>query len=183
MFDHSPDQPQESRDIHMIRGKNSDAARAGLLLAGAQKHMPSVTSVTLGSVSYTSAQVGESLQAIVDLRAAVEDAKAATQAKMVAERARTPALRSLMTAFVAYVRTSYSNSPDVLADFGLKPKKAITPLTVEEKAAAVAKRAATRQARHTMGKNQKAAIHGTVPATAPAPSPTPTSAPAPKAAN
>lgn len=163
----------------MIRGKNTDAVLAGLLLSGAQKHMPGVTSVTLGSAVYTPAQIEQSLQAIVDLRAAVEDAKAVTQAKMVAEAAQSPALRSLMTAFVAYVRTAYSNSPDVLADFGLKPKKAKAPLTVEQKTAAVAKRAATRQARHTMGKNQKAAIHGTVPAAAPAPSPSPTPSPAP----
>jgi hypothetical protein len=166
----------------MIKGKNTDATLAGMLLSGAQKHMSGVTSVTLGSASYTPTQLGESLQAIVDLRAAVEDAKAATQAKIVAEEARMPALHSLMAAFVAYVRTAYGNSPDVLSDFGLKPKKSKTPLTVEEKAAAVARRAATRQARHTMGKNQKAAIHGAVPTTAPAPSPTPPQAPAPKPA-
>jgi hypothetical protein len=42
-----------------------------------------------------------------------------------------------------------------LADFGLNPKKARTPLTIEEKAAAAAKRKATRAARHTMGSKQK----------------------------
>ena len=45
-----------------------------------------------------------------------------------------------MAAFVAFVKATFGNSPDVLADFGLKPKKATTPLTVEQKAAAAAKR-------------------------------------------
>jgi hypothetical protein len=49
----------------------------------------------------------------------------------------------------------------VLADFGLRPKKAPTPLTVEEKAAAAAKRKATRVARNTMGSQQKKAVTGT----------------------
>jgi hypothetical protein len=122
---------------------------------GQSESSPSLVGAEAKSASYTPTQLGESLQAIVDLRAAVEDAKAATQAKIVAEEARMPALHSLMAALVAYVRTAYGNSPDVLADFGVKPKKSKTPLTVGEKATAVAKRAATRQARHTMGKNQK----------------------------
>ena len=49
----------------------------------------------------------------------------------------------------------------MLADFGINPK-ARAPLTVEAKAAAAAKRAATRAARHTMGSQQKKAIKGDV---------------------
>jgi len=37
---------------------------------------------------------------------------------------------------VSFVRTTFSESPDVLADFGLEPKKASTPLTAQQKAAA-----------------------------------------------
>ncbi len=46
------------------------------------------------------------------------------------------------------------------------------------KALAVDKRDATRKARHTLGKNQKRAIKGTVPPTAPTPSPVPAPSPA-----
>ena len=49
----------------------------------------------------------------------------------------------------------------MLADFGITPK-ARAPLTVEAKAAAAAKRAATRAARHTMGTQQKKGIKGDV---------------------
>jgi len=50
----------------------------------------------------------------------------------------------------------------VLADFGIQPPKVRVPLTVEAKAAAAAKRAATRAARHTMGSQQKKAVKGDV---------------------
>jgi hypothetical protein len=71
--------------------------------------------------------------------------------------------------------TAFGNQPDVLADFGLVPRKAPTPLTVEQKAAAAAKRKATRAARNTMGAVQKKKVVGTVtgvtitPITAPEP--------------
>ena len=42
------------------------------------------------------------------------------------------------------------------------PKKAKRPLTADQTAAAVAKRTSTREARGTMGKRKKLAIHGDV---------------------
>ena len=57
--------------------------------------------------------------------------------------------------YVAWVKVTYRSAPSTLADFGVAPPKVRTPLTVEQQAAAVAKREATRAARHTMGKVQK----------------------------
>jgi hypothetical protein len=71
-------------------------------------------------------------------------------------------VRKLLAALVTVVKGSFGNSPDVLADFGVPPKKAPTPLTVEQKAAAAAKRSATRAARHTMGTKQRQAVKGQV---------------------
>jgi hypothetical protein len=68
----------------------------------------------------------------------------------------------------------------VLADFGIHPKTR-APLTVEAKAAAAAKREATRTARGTKGSVQKKGIKGAVigvtvtPITAAPPIATPTS--------
>src|SRR5207253_462392 len=59
------------------------------------------------------------------------------------------------------VKAAHGSEPDVLADFGVHPKPR-TPPTVEAKAAATAKRAATRAARHTMGARKKAGIKGDV---------------------
>ena len=75
-----------------------------------------------------------------------------------------------------YVMNAYGAASPLLADFGFTPPKR-TPLTVEQKTLAIARRAATRKARNTLGKKQKEAIKGTVPPTVPvtpvAPSPTP----------
>jgi hypothetical protein len=72
-----------------------------------------------------------------------------------------PALRAFQRAYVAFLRVTYAGSLDVLADFGIHPKTA-APLTVDAKAVAVAKRAATRAARHTMGSQQKKGVKGAV---------------------
>src|SRR5581483_8311817 len=87
--------------------------------------------------------------------------KAATKEKIAAERDEMPALRALMGEYVTYVKATVGGASD-LADFGLTPKKARTPQTVEAKAAATAKREATRAARNTMGAKQKLKVKGNV---------------------
>jgi hypothetical protein len=151
-----------------------EVSLAEQLIAGTKKHFSTATSVAFGGGTYTPAQVESSLQTLVDLRTAVDVAKAATQAKLAAWEAQSTSLRSYMAAYETFVKATYGKSPDVLADFGLKPKKAPTPLTVEQKAAATAKRAATRAARHTMGAKQKKSVKGTVPTTVTSTPPTAT---------
>jgi hypothetical protein len=92
----------------------------------------------------------------------VDAAKAVAAAKVAAEAAQTKPLRALMSAFVAYVRVTFGNTPDVLADFGLAPK-AQAQVSPEARVIAAAKRKATRAARHTMGPKQKAGVKGVVP--------------------
>jgi hypothetical protein len=132
------------------------------LIAGAKKHFSTTSSLVIGNATFTPAQIEASLQTLSDLRTAVDDAKAVTQTKVAAEVAQAPALRSLMAAFVAYVKVTFGKTPDVLADFGLKPNKVRAPLTAAQTAAAVAKRAATRAARNTKGAVQKKAVKGNV---------------------
>jgi hypothetical protein len=143
------------------QGKGPVVARAQSLIAGANKHLANVTQLTLAGQSLTPAQAVEKLQSLVDLRAAVDAAKASTQAKLAAEATNTPALRTFMSAFATYVKAAFQNSPDALADFGIK-QKARVPQTVEQKTAAAAKRAATRAARHVMGTKQRLEIQGDV---------------------
>jgi hypothetical protein len=146
----------------MATGKNKAASRAEQLAAGIQKHFGTGGSLVVAGTPLTPAEVLASMQTLADLRAAVSDAKAALQAKVAAEEAQAPALRRRMTAFVAYVRATLGNAPDVLADFGLKPTKTPEPLTVAQRTEAVARAKATRAARHTMGPQQKKAVKGTV---------------------
>jgi hypothetical protein len=81
---------------------------------------------------------------------------ALTQGKLAVEKANMPALRIILDAYVSFVKAAFGTAPDVLADFGLHPK-ARTPLTVEAKTAAVAKRNATRAARHTTVRSRRRA--------------------------
>jgi hypothetical protein len=155
--------------------KNKNADLAKQLIAGTGKHFATVQSITIGSATLTTADLTQRLQTLVNLRASVNAARATTQTALAAEQAQTPALIVQMNEFRSYVKASFSKSPDVLADFGLTPNKQKTPLTVAAKAAASAKRAATRAARHTMGKVQKLDVTGDVvgvnvtPITAPKP--------------
>jgi hypothetical protein len=161
-------------------GKATVVTLAQQLIAGTAKHLASATTVMLAGGSYTPAQITTKLQQVVSLRTDVDTAKATTKAKLAAEKANMPALHTLMGALVTYVKASYGNAPDVLADFGIHPKTR-APLTVEAKAAAAAKREATRTARGTKGSVQKKGIKGAVigvtvtPITAAPPIATPTS--------
>jgi hypothetical protein len=159
----------------MPTSKNNEAALATKLAAGAQKHLSGLAQLVIGSGTFTPAQVEAQLQSFANLRNSVNTAKAAVSAALTDEQSQGPAMRAFYIAFIAYVRAAFGNSPDVLADFGLAPKKARKPLTADQKAAAAAKRNSTRAARGTKGKRQKAAIKGDVtgvvvtPVTAPHP--------------
>ncbi len=144
------------------KNKATETTQAQNLLLGFQKHLANVASLTLASVAYTPAQITAALQLLVSLRQAVEAAEAVAKAKLAAEDAQAPALLSLMAALVQYVKLTFSGSPDVLADFGLQPKKVRTPMTAEQKASANAKRKATREARGITTKAAKKAKTGNV---------------------
>ncbi len=138
------------------------AALAEKLAAGVQEHLSTVAQLIIGSGTYTPTQVANQLLAFAKLRNDVDAARAALKAMLVDEAAQGPALREFFLAVLQYVRAAFGNSPDILADFGLPPKKERTPQTVEQKAAAAAKRAATRKARGTVGSRKRKTIKGTV---------------------
>ncbi len=141
--------------------KTGFVAFAEQLSAGTDKHLTGTAQVMLGGSSFTPAEITAKLQSLVKLRADVDAAKAATQATLAVEEANMPALRTFVTAYATFVRAAFHGTPGVLADFGLHPK-ARTPLTVEAKVTAAAKRASTRRARNTMGRKQRLAVKGTV---------------------
>ncbi len=143
------------------KGKNSAAALASNLIAGTQKHLAS-GSLQFAGGTFTGPQIVTKLQQIVTLRGDVNAAKAATTVKVDAEKAQLPGLSDFMTALVQALKVAFGTQADVLADFGLPPTKARTPLTVQQKAAAAAKREATRAARGTKSDKAKKDIKGAV---------------------
>ena len=158
------------------------------VIAGIKKRFPNGSQVlAFGGGTHTVDEVTTALQALVDLRAAVDKAESATQVARDAGAAASPPLLLMLRLFTQFLHTTFGTAADALADFDLTPPKAPAPRTAEEKAIIVAKAKATRQARGTTSAKKKKAIKGNVtaalvvtPAT-PAPSPAPvaeTTAPA-----
>jgi hypothetical protein len=146
--------------------KTDKATRVGQLIAGTKKRFPNANqTITLEGASVTVDAVTKQLQGFLDNRQAVLAAKATVKAKVAAENTQMPALNALIKALIAFLRVTFGNDPEALADFGLAPRKAPAPLTAEQKAVAAVRREATRAARGTKPPKQKKAIHGNVKAT------------------
>ena len=82
-------------------GKGDVAARAKQLIAGAEKLLTGTTALV--GTTFTPAEVASKLQAIVDLRADVENAQATARAKLAVESTEVPALRVFMTPMALHV--------------------------------------------------------------------------------
>jgi hypothetical protein len=144
------------------KNQNAEAALAGKLIAGIGKRFANVGQLMFAGSTFTPAQVTDKLNQLVALRADVNAAKAALKVKVAAEDAQAPSLREFMLLFVAFVKATFANLADALADFGLQPRKAAAPRTAAENAAANAKRAATRAARGVIGAKKRKAVKGDV---------------------
>jgi hypothetical protein len=81
----------------MGTNKSNQASRAEQLIAGTKQHFANAASLAFAGSSFTPAQVEASLQTLVDLRGAVDTAKAATKTKVAAERAHTAATSAART--------------------------------------------------------------------------------------
>ena len=143
---------------------NSNKQKVQTLLAGFTKHLGSQGSVKMGDATYTLADVTKVLQAYVDSLDASQAQKAKWQTARNALMDADQAARSLSKTLTGYVRGVFGNNEEVLSDFGMKPV-VTKPKSPEVLVAAAAKAMATRKARNTMGKVQKAKVKGSVPST------------------
>ncbi len=135
-----------------------------LLLQGVKSAMPaSTTNVVVAGKAFTVAQLEAELQQMLDLFAAVDQARRAEKAALGALETELPAfkqeVRDLKHAIIALLG---SKNP-LLAQFGIAVHKQPRALSSQEKAIAAAKGSETRKARHTLGKRAKAEIHGGTP--------------------
>jgi hypothetical protein len=136
-------------------------------IAGVQKHYASTQAIILDGVSYTPANIEKALQGSIDAADATTAAGAVFHKAVADEKSANVMADTVYRGLVAFVTGQFKTSPNTLADFGIVPLTRQTPAAATV-ASAVVKRAATRAARHTMGKRQKASIKGTVSSTAPA---------------
>jgi hypothetical protein len=129
-----------------------------------------INTITVDQVSYTNAELQKKIEAVLAPYQAVVDAKQQYDNAVQTRSAVEPDARAFTGDLYAALGVVLGADNANLSDYGGKPRKARAKLTSEQKALAAEKARATRKARHTMGKKQKAAIHGTVPAAGSTPS-------------
>jgi hypothetical protein len=145
------------------------------MIAGVQKHLMN-QSFIVGDKPCSAQDVVNVLQGRITRGQTAVSGKAEWRAAVKADRDERAATAVFVRAFRAIVQGMF-HDPATLADFGLAPRKS-TKKTVDTKATAIAKNKATRTARHTLGKKQKAKVKGSP---APAPSSDGSAAKAPAA--
>ena len=132
------------------------------LIAGLQKHQATLPSFTVGGQALKPADVMAALQADNATLDAVASTRATWQAAVQTSDASLAKTRIVASGVKQTLRVMFAGQVDVLADFGLKPRKTPAPRTPAQKAASAAKAKATRAARKTMGPVQKQAVVGNV---------------------
>jgi hypothetical protein len=151
--------------------KSNRQNRLRKILAGIDMHYANVSTLTLAGKQVAVADLKKAIEADVAASDASVKAKADLHTAVATERSSHAQLNPLLVSFKHIVLAQFGEAADaasVLADFGYTPRKS-NKTTTATKAAAVEKSKATRTQRHTMGKRQKAKVHGTPPAPAPKP--------------
>lgn len=161
----------------MTTNRTNTQAHDGQIIAGITKHLQNVQApLLLGGQSFTPASLIAFFQSRIDLANQATTAKA-QWLDLVKQYETLNATANLVArGLKQYVMNAYGATSPVLTDFGFTPPKR-APLSVAQQAQAIAKRKATRKARNTLGKKQKAAIHGTVPKAEPVTPTAPNAAP------
>ena len=159
------------KDVFVMASATTKVTKAlqnSHLLAGVQKRfstVPNMQSFPVGGALLSLAQIEAELQPIVNAGSAVAPAKVAWQAAVQAQRTADAEGAAFLTALKATVYVLFGNQPEVLADFGLLPKKPKKVTTTALKLVAVTRRKATRALRYPATPTEQKAMKGTIPAT------------------
>jgi hypothetical protein len=156
--------------------KASTLARLQALITGLQKQFPN-GQFTLGNTAFTTAALVQTLQSLIDAINVVNTAQANAKVAVAALRATVAKVGPVVLALQRNLLSTFGNATDILALFGLEPRKAPAPRKGTEIAAAAAKAKATRIARGTTSKKQKLAVTGNVTGVSITPITAPTEAP------
>ena len=133
---------------------------------GVDTYFSKVKSITIDGTTYTPKSLMAVLNAENAASKAVDSSRAQYLDDVVTHRAAGAAAKNLRARLKAYILVNYGKKAvKVLGDFGMSAPKLTTTKTAASKAKAVEQSLATREARHTMGKDQKKSIKGVVPST------------------
>jgi hypothetical protein len=142
---------------HNKRTRVGDVAALQKLGEGLAQHASTVPPIVIAGVTYKPSDVTAKLQVAITLAKAVLTTEAAWHNAVQAEDTAWKQLRPFLLAVEQVLRNAYDGQIDVLADFGVSPrKKPVVPPATRTAAALKAK--ATREARGTKGSVQRAAI-------------------------
>jgi hypothetical protein len=133
------------------------------LIDGLTKHASTITSLVINGVAMDAKDIISTLQSRIAASNAAQTSRATWRAAVVADKAMRAKTKTIASGIRQAVLVAFSGQIDVLADFGLTPRKVVV-ITPAEKTERTAKALATRAARHTLGKVQKSKITGQSPA-------------------
>ena len=139
--------------------KAAALAHVQAIIAGTTKHLPN-GSFTIGNTTYTSASLIQVFQGLVSAMLARNAAETGAKDALTAEQAAQAQVDPILRGYERLVLVTFASVTQTLADFGLAPPKARTPLTAQQLTARAAKAKATRIARGTTSKKQKLAVKG-----------------------
>lgn len=131
------------------------------LVAGIPKYCPNAI-FTIAGQTLTATQAVTFISALLATVTAVDAAKTGIADARIAEEAALTQNGAIVKGIRENIALMFSNNTTTLAEFEIAPKKPRTPLSTAARAAADAKAKATRAARGTTSKKQKAAISGDV---------------------
>jgi len=144
-----------------IQGKDKQ------VLNGIETELQAIPTLYLGGEVFTPVSLTDFIQNRIALANTIDTTRAAWEAALSAYDAVGKKTDLVIGDLRHTVMAAFGRQSPVLASFGFSPMH-VPFMTAEQRAIAVKKAKATRKARGTMGKKQKAQIKGAVP-TAPAP--------------
>ncbi len=141
------------------------------LAGGFEKHCSKLGGLVIETgEKISSKEILRAFEAVAEADAAVATARGSLTAALLDEQKTLEENQAIVSAVRTYARVMFAAKPDILSDFGIAPTRRHVRDT-EERAQTLAKVRATRKARGTLGKKERAKIHGEPvdPATPPTP--------------
>ncbi len=143
-----------------MMSKAKQQSRDTKIIAAISANFASGQQFTFNGVDYKAKDVQALLQSRIDAAAATATARSKWLTASGAEAKVTTEVESVLLALKSYLVATHGADSAIVSDFGFTPKTKQT--TADAVALAVKKRAATREARGTMGKKAKLKIKGVV---------------------
>jgi hypothetical protein len=164
--------------VNVAQQKAAIEAEYKALIAGINSELADVTSITVLNVVYTKQALVDKFQGRIDAAEKTKTARTALHALVAAEQDIALDVGPIRMGFKQFVQGRYGATSPELQKFGFTPNK-VPQRPVASKQSSIAKSAATRQARLSVGKKQRLKITAppTPTAAAPADAPPATAAP------